>query len=219
MTDLLSCPFCGSRDLKSGGDDKIVGTWCLDCGAAGPNEYGSRATWNRRSTVIPAEIAEVAERLRAVDHMSVEDCFLQSPLFDKAAALIERLAASQAETAPPGDHESELTTLRSEYLAASKDAMDAHGEINRLRARVEELERERNYWKIEVEGERAKVTHRDVQLSCLHALLDKAREIIEAARDDFEIDAGRIIDDSNPHWTVVARAFLAALRALQDSKP
>ena len=51
MTDapeLKPCPFCGSSNLKSGGDDKIVGTWCLDCQAVGPNQYG-RHEWNTRA--------------------------------------------------------------------------------------------------------------------------------------------------------------------------
>lgn len=36
---------------------------------------------------------DIVERLRGVDHMSVEDCFLQSSLFEKAADEIERLRA------------------------------------------------------------------------------------------------------------------------------
>ena len=32
------------------------------------------------------ELRKLADALKAVDHMSVEDCFLQSPLFEKAAA-------------------------------------------------------------------------------------------------------------------------------------
>lgn len=43
----LPCPFCGGTDLKSGGDDKVVGFWCLTCEAAGPNHYG-RHEWNDR---------------------------------------------------------------------------------------------------------------------------------------------------------------------------
>jgi hypothetical protein len=31
-------------------------------------------------------MADLVDQLRKVDHMSVEDCFLQSPLFAKAAA-------------------------------------------------------------------------------------------------------------------------------------
>ena len=44
----LPCPFCGGTKLKTGGDDKIVGTWCLTCEASGPNEYGS-FEWNSRA--------------------------------------------------------------------------------------------------------------------------------------------------------------------------
>lgn len=48
-TSLLPCPFCGSRDLKTGGDDKIVAAWCLNCEATGPNQYG-KVDWNTRSS-------------------------------------------------------------------------------------------------------------------------------------------------------------------------
>ena len=43
---------------------------------------------------VDAKAKELVERLRTIDHTSVEDCFLQSPMFEKAAALI----LSQAET-------------------------------------------------------------------------------------------------------------------------
>lgn len=36
---------------------------------------------------------KLTEALRSVDHGSVEDCFLQSPLFGKAADMIEAQAA------------------------------------------------------------------------------------------------------------------------------
>lgn len=39
------------------------------------------------------QMGDIVKRLRAVDHMSVEDCFLQSPLFAQAADIIERLTA------------------------------------------------------------------------------------------------------------------------------
>jgi hypothetical protein len=38
-------------------------------------------------------MADLVDQLRKVDHGSVEDCFLQSPLFAKAANEIERLRA------------------------------------------------------------------------------------------------------------------------------
>lgn len=47
------CPFCGSANLESGGDDKIVAVRCRDCEATGPNHYGSRAEWNTRSLHLP----------------------------------------------------------------------------------------------------------------------------------------------------------------------
>lgn len=37
------------------------------------------------------DMSDILERLRSVDHSSVEDCFLQSPLFEDAANEIERL--------------------------------------------------------------------------------------------------------------------------------
>jgi len=67
------CPFCGSTNLKSGGDDKIVGTWCLDCEAIGPNHYG-RHEWNDRADRIEeleAKLAKaVEEKLDAIDTLN-----------------------------------------------------------------------------------------------------------------------------------------------------
>lgn len=51
--ELLPCPFCGGTNLKTGGDDKVVGVWCLTCQAAGPNHYGSRE-WDDRALSVPA---------------------------------------------------------------------------------------------------------------------------------------------------------------------
>lgn len=42
---------------------------------------------------------DIVARLRAVDHMSVEDCFLQSHLFAVAADEIERLRAAMRQVA------------------------------------------------------------------------------------------------------------------------
>lgn len=55
MTDaeLKDCPFCDSDDIQSGGDDKVVGYWCNNCQAHGPNEYGNY-TWNDRVPSPPA---------------------------------------------------------------------------------------------------------------------------------------------------------------------
>lgn len=47
-------------------------------------------------------MSDIVERLRAVDHMNVEDCFVQSSLFSHAADEIEHLrtalATKEAET-------------------------------------------------------------------------------------------------------------------------
>lgn len=40
--------------------------------------------------------SEIVKALRNIDHGSMEDCFLQSPLFEKAADEIERLRAENA---------------------------------------------------------------------------------------------------------------------------
>ena len=52
--------------------------------------------------------ADIVLRLRAVDHMSVEDCFLQSHLFAAAAREIERLRGAIltafAAPLPPGNY-------------------------------------------------------------------------------------------------------------------
>jgi len=39
-------------------------------------------------------MTDIVKRLRAIDHLSIEDCFLQSPLFGNAADEIERLRAA-----------------------------------------------------------------------------------------------------------------------------
>lgn len=67
---IAPCPFCGGTQLKSGGDDKIVGTWCLTCEATGPNEYG-KFTWNQRAiTAAGYRIVRDGE----VDAVTVERC-------------------------------------------------------------------------------------------------------------------------------------------------
>lgn len=68
--ELLPCPFCGSANLKSGGDDKVVSTWCLDCEATGPNHYG-KTEWNTRASMpqtLPGMIAAI------YGGMDAEDC-------------------------------------------------------------------------------------------------------------------------------------------------
>ena len=64
MTDLKPCPFCGSSELRTGGDDKIVGVWCAGCQAVGPNHYG-RYEWNTRAEPDPAALVKAALELAA----------------------------------------------------------------------------------------------------------------------------------------------------------
>ena len=66
------CPFCGSTNLKSGGDDKIVGTWCLDCEAIGPNHYG-RHEWNDRADRIEELKAKLAKAMKVVEMIASAD--------------------------------------------------------------------------------------------------------------------------------------------------
>lgn len=68
MSDILKpCPFCGSENVKSGGDDKVVGSWCLNCGASGPNGYltvNGDHDWNARAApkVKPLVWEKLSER-------------------------------------------------------------------------------------------------------------------------------------------------------------
>lgn len=60
MTDapeLKPCPFCGSDNVQAGGDDKVVGVWCHNCQASGPNGYltiNGDHDWNTRADLPPA---------------------------------------------------------------------------------------------------------------------------------------------------------------------
>lgn len=74
-------------------------------------------------------MSELVMALEAIDHMSVEDCFLQSPLFAKAAAEITRLTgAATALTAleathvvlTKAEHEAALLTERERCVECAK---------------------------------------------------------------------------------------------------
>ncbi len=54
----------------------------------------STTTTDPRDVTHPSgDVGKLCERLRAVDHTSMEDCFFQSPLLDRAASTLESLAA------------------------------------------------------------------------------------------------------------------------------
>jgi hypothetical protein len=64
---------------------------------------------------------ELVERLRAVDHMSLEDCFCQSSLYDQAADRIEKA-------------ESEWRKYESAWMTAEGKLADAEADNARLKA-------------------------------------------------------------------------------------
>jgi len=63
---LKPCPFCGGEVLKTGGDYKVVGVWCLNCQCAGPNHYGGHE-WNDRTDLSLAHVAAKLEEAADVD--------------------------------------------------------------------------------------------------------------------------------------------------------
>lgn len=65
---------------------------------------------------------DLVKRLRAVDHMSVEDCFLQSPLYGHAADAIEALQARVAEL---DTTISNLRKVNEQYLKNSNENFHA----------------------------------------------------------------------------------------------
>jgi len=71
-------------------------------------------------------MTDIVKRLRAIDHLSIEDCFLQSPLFGNAADEIERLREA---------NEMMLTDIR----RTDVDMLAFKAEIERLRAALRDV--------------------------------------------------------------------------------
>ena len=66
---LKPCPFCGSENVKAGGDDKVVGVWCQNCQASGPNGYltiNGDHDWNTRTDMIAEAVEAAYERCAQV---------------------------------------------------------------------------------------------------------------------------------------------------------
>lgn len=88
---------------------------------------------------------ELVKRLRAVDHMSLEDCFCQSALYDQAADRIEQLerelSISRMAQVVMGNGAEALTAERDKYEAAW---MTAEGKLADVEAERDRLGRELN---------------------------------------------------------------------------
>lgn len=91
-------------------------------------------------------MTDIVMRLRAVDHMSVEDCFLQSHLFATAADEIERLRRERDAARRERD-EAHYDAYRvvQQSLAAAKATGYARG--------VDEIERLRRGWLRTIQGD------------------------------------------------------------------
>lgn len=74
------CPFCGSKNIKSVVDVGVRLSLCYDCGAQGPNEYGS-VTWNTRHPDLLRERDEL-KRANAELREALVDMVFQACEFD-----------------------------------------------------------------------------------------------------------------------------------------
>ena len=98
---------------------------------------------------------DLVKRLRAVDHMSLEDCFCQSSLYDQAADRIEALTAEYEEAMECNEQffaDNEFLKKRVTALIAERDEMamsclSADGEAQRAwdAQKAAEAERDRQY--------------------------------------------------------------------------
>ena len=78
-------------------------------------------------------MSDIVTVLRAIDHLSVEDCFLQSPMFGNAADEIERLRAEVKKLT------GEQTDCYTDLNSARQDNGSFTTEFKRLTAEVERL--------------------------------------------------------------------------------
>lgn len=90
-------------------------------------------------------VEELVKRLRGVDHMSVEDCFLQSPLFGQAADKLEELAAENKRVTISRDgyakhsveRSKECDRLQTVLAEKDKEIAELAAEVERCHARLE----------------------------------------------------------------------------------
>jgi len=85
--EMKPCPFCGGCNLSSGGDAAIVGVWCRDCQAVGPNHYG-RHEWNTR-----AALREIEELEAKLEESEARSEVLETLVMDVAADLYDGVPA------------------------------------------------------------------------------------------------------------------------------
>lgn len=88
---LLPCPFCGGSNLKVGGDDKIVGVWCEDCGSCGPNEYITyprAVSWDTRAEPQGVEPIEGLEDELEIYNMPNDKIFEETAILKAARAYL-----------------------------------------------------------------------------------------------------------------------------------
>ena len=80
-------------------------------------------------------MSDIVDRLRAVDHLSVEDCYLQSHLFEQAAAEITRLRAQVERMREALTDAIDTVDFWAAYASDYfKDKHDLEGDLARLRA-------------------------------------------------------------------------------------
>jgi len=134
--ELKPCPFCGGTNLKSGGDDKIVGTWCLTCEAAGPNQYG-KYDWNRRADTIASLTARNAA-LEA-ENAGLRLAVRQSPSMRHFQILVEAMAEVKATSEGLSDQPiANIVSGCLSEIAALASQPDAPVDIAEERARIAE---------------------------------------------------------------------------------
>jgi hypothetical protein len=102
---------------------------------------------------------ELVKRLRAVDHLDIEDCFMQSPLYAYAADRIELLATTN-----------EQLDATNEALAGGCAEANKRGDAWRFRADIAEVKL-------------AECLERN---ALLEARLGKAVELLTLCRDMFD---------------------------------
>jgi uncharacterized coiled-coil protein SlyX len=114
-------------------------------------------------------MSDLVKQLRSIDHMSVEDCFLQSYLYTKAADRIEELEAKLAEVEAKLVEEERICTMRGNVIEfdltpsladAEARLADVEAERDEQADRIEDLEHACEVVSAEFEGELWQSCHR-----------------------------------------------------------